>query len=313
MCLWRIQPLFSEENKKTMQTKNKLYLSVGDVKIRLSSDFLLRLLEGTEAFRCEEKPPDVSIDVIAVDVLPAAPDVPCGDDGIFRYYRDNQYYYEEAKIGKDGAISQAIYTPDFSRVVMYVNEGAFPNVVRTADKVLQLLPMRQLLAHYQAFLLHSSRIEVCGKAVLFTAPSQTGKTTQARLWSFFEHAEMVGNDRTILRKNDNEFNTYGYPVDGSSPIYRNERLPLGAIVVLRQGAENHIQRLSVPQALKCLMEQTAMDTWNASERMAIQQLWLDLLEEYPVYLLTCRADKDAVVCLKQQLEKDEVIPFVRDS
>ena len=103
-------------------------------------------------------------------------------------------------MGKDGAVSQAVYAPDFSRVELYVNEGAFPNVVRTADKVLQLLPMRQLLAHYQAFLLHSSRIAVCGKAVLFTAPSQTGKTTQARLWSFFEHAEMVGNDRTILRK-----------------------------------------------------------------------------------------------------------------
>ena len=194
-----------------------------------------------------------------------------------------------------------------------MNEGAFPNVVRTVDKVLQLLPMRQLLAHYQAFLLHSSRIAVCGKAVLFTAPSQTGKTTQARLWNCYGYAEIAGNDRTILRKSGNEFNTYGYPVDGSSPIYSNKRLPLGAIVVLRQGAENHIQRLLVPQALKCLMEQTAMDTWNAIERMAIQQLCLDLLGEYPVYLLTCRADKDAVVCLKQQLEKDEVIPFARHS
>ena len=309
----RIQPLFSEENGKTMQAKNKVYLSVGDVRMGFSSDFPLRLLEGTEAFRCGENPPDVSVDVIAADALPAAPDVPCGDDGIFRYYRNDQYYYEEAKLGKDGAISQAIYPPDFSRVVLYVNEGAFPNVVRTVDKVLQLLPMRQLLAHYQAFLLHSSRIAVCGKAVLFTAPSQTGKTTQARLWNCYEHTEIAGNDRTILRKSGNEFHTYGYPVDGSSPIYSNKRLPLGAIVVLRQGTENHIQRLSVPQALKCLMGQTAMDTWNASERMAIQQLWLDLLEEYPVYLLTCRADKDAVVCLKQQLEKDEVIPFARHS
>lgn len=296
-----------------VHAKNKLYLSLGDITVGLFSDFPLHLLEGTEAFHCEEKPPDVSIDVLAADRLPAAPGIPCGDDGIFRYYRDDQYYYEEAKLGKDGAISQAIYTPDFSRVVLYVNEGAFPNVVRTADKVLQLLPMRQLFAQYQAFLLHSSRIAVCGKAVLFTAPSQTGKTTQARLWNRYEYAEIVGNDRTILRKSGNEFNTYGYPVDGSSPIYSNKRLPLGAIVVLRQGTENHIQRLLVPQALKCLMEQTAMDTWNSIERMEIQQLWLDLLGEYPVYLLTCRADKDAVVCLKQQLEKDEVIPFARHS
>lgn len=296
-----------------MHTKKKLYLSLGDIKIGLSSDFPLRLREGTEAFRCGEGPPNISIDVIAADVLPAVPGVPCGEDGMFRYYRDDQYYYEEAKPGTDGAISQAVYPPDLSRVALYVNEGTFPDVVRTADKVLQLLPMRQMLARYQAFLLHSSRIAVHGKAVLFTAPSQTGKTTQARLWNRYEAAEIVGNDRTILRKSGNEFHTYGYPVDGSSPICRNERLALGAIVVLRQGAENHIQRLPAPQALKCLMEQTAMDTWNTSERMAIQQLWLDLLEKYPVYLLTCRADKDAVVCLKQQLEKDEVVPIVRHS
>ena len=64
---------------------------------------------------------------------------------------------------------------------------------------------------------------------------------------------------------------------------------------------------------KCLIEQTAMDSWNIDERMTIQQLWLDLLEVYPVYRLTCRPDRDAVVCLKQQLEKDEVISFAGHS
>ncbi len=296
-----------------MQMKNKLYLSVGDVAVALFSDFPLQLLEGIEPFRCEERVPDVFIDVIATDGFPAVPDIPCGDDGMFCYYWDGQYYYEQAKLGKGGAISQAVYAPDFSRVKLYVNETAFPGVVRTADKVLQLLPMRQLLAHYQAFLLHSSRIAVCGKTVLFTAPSQTGKTTQARLWNRYEYAEIVGNDRTVLRKNDNEFNTYGYPVDGSSPIYCNKRLPLGAIVILCQGIENHIQRLPVSQALKCLIEQTAMDRWNIDVRMTIQQLWLDLLEAYPVYRLTCRPDRDAVACLKQQLERDEVVSFAGHS
>lgn len=296
-----------------MQTKKTLYLSVGGVKLRLSSDFPLRLLAGTAPFSCGEGAPDVFIDVVAAGALPPTPDVSCGEDGIFRYYRDSQSYYEEAKLGKDGAVSQAVYAPDFSRVTLYVNEGAFPNVVRTADKVLQLLPMRQLLARYQAVLLHSSRIAVRGKAVLFTAPSQTGKTTQAQLWSRFEQAELVGNDRTILRRRDNKFDTYGYPVDGSSPVYSNQRVPLGAIVVLRQGGDNHIRPLPVPQALKCLMEQTALDLWDTSQRMTIQQLWLDLLERYPVYCLTCRPDREAVVCLKEQLEKDEVISFARHS
>lgn len=296
-----------------MPMKKTKYIFVGDIRIRISSDISLRFLEGTEPFRCDKRATDVLIDVIAADILPTASGVPCGEDGMFRYYQDINYYYEEAKMGKDGAISQVVYASDFSQVKLYVNEKSFPGVVRTVDKVLQLLPMRQLLAYYQAFLLHSSRIEVCGKAVLFTAPSQTGKTTQSQLWRQFEHAEIVGNDRTIIRKKDREFNTYGYPVDGSSPIYSNKRFLLGAIVVLRQGTENQIQRLAAPQALRSLMEQTAIDPWNAEERVVIQQLWLDLLELYPVYQLTCRPDRDAVICLKKQLEKDEVISFVSHS
>ena len=294
-----------------MQKKMKRYLEIGDIRIAFSSDFLLRFLEGTEPFRGNERSPDVSIDVIASDALPEVRGAFCGDDGMFRYYRDDQFFYEEAKSGRNGAVSQTVYDTDFSRVKLYVNEGAFPNVVRTVDKVLQLLPMKQLLAYYGAFLLHSSRIEVHGQGVLFTGPSQTGKTTQAQLWHCFENAEVAGNDRTILRKRNKKFDTYGYPVDGSSPVCSNKCLPLAAIVVLRQDEENHIQRLTAPQALKCLMEQTAMDNWNADERMVIQLLWLDLLEIYPVYQLTCRPDRDAVICLKQQLEKDEVISFAR--
>ncbi|MGN0276662.1 MAG: hypothetical protein ACI4CZ_05660 [Hominisplanchenecus sp.] len=291
-----------------MQTnKKKRYLSIGGVKIGLFSDFPLQLLEGTEPFQCCEGTTDVSVDIIAVDTFHEAAGVPCGDDGIFRYYWDGTYYYKEAKLGKNGSISRTIYNPDFSCVKLYVNEGAFPDVVRTADKVLQLLPIKQLLTYYQSYLLHSSRITVGGKAILFTAPSQTGKTTQAQLWSRFEQAEIVGNDRTVLRKNNDKFDTYGYPVDGSSPVYNNNQIPLGAIVVLRQGTENHIRRLAASQALKFLMEQTVMDNWNVHERMSIQQLWLDLLSDYPVYLLTCRPDRNAVVCLKKVLEKDEVI------
>lgn len=298
---------FLNKYKKIMQTKIKMSLSVGNIKIGFFSDFSLQMLPGTEAFKCDEKGIDVQIEIIASDTLPAVQGAFCGDDGIFRYYRDSRHYYEEAKLGKDGAVSQTVYTSNFSLIKLYVNERAFPNVVRTADKVLQLLPIKQLLAHYQAFLLHSSRIEICGRAVLFTAPSQTGKTTQARLWEQFEHAVIAGNDRTVLRKNNDRFDTYGYPVDGSSPVYSNKQIPLGAIVVLGQDKKNHIRRLPIAQALKSLMEQTAMDSWNLDERMTIQQLWLDLLEEYPVYHLICSPDRDAVMCLRQQLEKDEVI------
>lgn len=281
--------------------------------MRLSSDLPLELLEGSAAFQCPECGADVSVAVIAADELPETRGSCRGQDGLFRFYEDGGVFYQKALAGTAGSVSLAVYPQELSWIRLYVNEGAFPNTVRTVDKVLQLLPMRQLLTRHHALLLHSSRIDVGGKAVLFTAPSQTGKTTQARLWQRFEGAELLGNDRTVLRKQGEGFHTFGYPVDGSSPVYSTKALPLGAVVVLEQGRENQIRRLNLSEALKALMSQTAMDLWNSEQRLSTQQFWLELLTACPVYKLICTPEREAVNCLKQQLEKDEVIADGWDS
>ena len=182
-------------------------------------------------------------------------------------------------------------------------------MIRRVSKNLQLFPVRQVLAKYQALVLHSSRILTGGKAVIFTAPSQTGKTTQARLWNQYTDAEIVRNDRTLIQKEERTFYTTGYPVDGSDPVYSSRKLLPGAVVVLRQGVENQVERLTIRKALKYLMEQTVADIWNAEEIGILQNLWLDFMEAYPVYLLTCTADRRAVLCMKEQLMKDGVIPY----
>ena len=98
-------------------------------------------------------------------------------------------------------------------------------------------------------------------------------------------------------------------MDGSDPVYSRREIPPGAVVALCQGAENHVERLPVRRALKYLMEQTVADIWNAEEMGILQNLWLDFMEKYPVYLLTCTADQRAVLCLREQLMKDGVIPY----
>ena len=297
-----------------MSENNKLTcLSIGGVKIGFVSQKPLPFLNGTLPFRCSSDSPDVRVILNDVEELPEISADYIGNDGIFRYYRKDGTYYKKAIEGAEGAVSLAVYREDFSCLQLYVKEGLLPDEIRTADKVLQFLPVWQILAHHQAFLLHSSRIIVGGKAILFTAPSQTGKTTQARLWSWFAHARIAGNDRTLIRKRESGFETYGYPVDGSSPVYSSEQAPLGAVVVLRQGKDNVVRRLPAPQAIRPLMEQTAMDVWDPKRYSSIHMLWPDLLEKYPIYQLTCRPDEGAVICMKQQLEKDEVISFDRCS
>lgn len=282
-------------------------LSLGAVVLRLCSELPLRITDSIQPFCVRDKTPDVTVTVRRMHCPIPLPATPCGDDLLLNYYDDGSRLYAEAKPGTLGPVTVTVYTPDFAEATVYVNEAEHPGVVRTVDKVLQLFPIRQLLSNFQTMVVHASQIAVGNKGILFTAPSQTGKSTQAGLWNRYMNTPIICNDRTLLRNNGASFDTYGYPIDGSSPVYSSCRLELGAIVVLRQGAENQICRLPALKALKYLMEQTVFDVWSKAELGIISQQWTDILNRYPVYQLTCRADLDAVICLKNQLERDGVI------
>lgn len=287
-------------------------LLLGGVRLQFRSEIPLEITDADRPFLDEADSADASTDIFFRDGQIILPRRECGRDLLMRYSRDEKYFYASGRKEAVGDCCTIRYTPDFSEVAYYVNEQQYPHMIRKISKVLQLFPIRQFLIRYGAVILHSSRVKICGKALLFTAPSQTGKTTQARLWNKYENAEILSNDRTILRKRSGGFMTYGYPVDGSSPVYRNEEIPLGAVIILKQGTENRIERIRLSGALKFLMEQTVSDVWSCEELSEIQSLWLELMERCPVYRLTCRPDREAVECLKERLVKDGVIIYGDD-
>ncbi|MCD7756078.1 MAG: hypothetical protein LUJ09_07120 [Firmicutes bacterium] len=285
--------------------EHSLQFSFAGVGVRLVSSRPLSVSPGLLRFLA---PPCAGV-TISVRPLqegfPPAGASPCGDDMHFCYYRWGDRFCAVAKPGRDGSVSTAVFTDDFSEATLYTNDVCFPNAVTTADKALALFPLRQILLRYGAVTLHSSRIYTQGRAIVFSAPSQTGKTTQAGLWQRYAGAEIVSNDRSLLRQEDGALYTYGFPIDGSSPVYHNGRIPLGAVVMLAQGAENQVERLRPMEAVRCLMGQTAMLPLSPPGQLA--QFWLTLTEGYPVYRLTCRPDAQAVACLKDRLNRDGVI------
>ncbi|MCD8383328.1 MAG: hypothetical protein LUC30_10550 [Clostridiales bacterium] len=287
--------------------EQEFHLSVGGVNIRVVSRLPLTVSDGVAHFLVPYFGNAVTITVKALEKdfdLTCAQTV--GQDVHFTYYRDSESLYAVAIPGVDGSVSTAVYTPDFSEATLYINLRAFPDLRLTVDFVLQLFPLRQLLFLHQAVVLHSSRVNVGGKAIVFSAPSQTGKSTQAGLWQQYAGAEIVSNDRSILRQETDGFLTYGYPIDGSSPVFDNKRIPLGAVVMLAQGKENRVERLPVLSAVRCLTGQTVATPWDQTGN-DVGQLWLNFAAVYPVYRLTCRPDREAVSCLKNRLERDGVI------
>lgn len=290
-----------------MISQLKYKISIGGMIISIESEIPLAASSNMQKFIASGSNSDIELKVRFVDVLMPFPENFCGEDLLFDYYADESYCYAVTKPGTLGPLSVSQFAKDYSQNMLFVNEKEHPNIVRSVDKVLHLFPIRQFLAKRNAMILHASAIKIGQKGILFSAPSGTGKSTQAQLWKKHEDSKMICNDRTLIRKNDDIYDIYGYPIDGNTPICTNAQVKLGAIVVLRQGLENHIQRLSVAKSLKFLLEQTMIDAWDTDELEMIMTLWLDILKKYPVYLYSCTPNQESVAYLKKQLEEDGVI------
>ena len=231
-----------------------------------------------------------------------------GDD-VFAHYHIEQdgTRFSMTKGGQKGYIACTRYDDSFKELFCTINEKPFIEPHTELSGIIRFLPIREVFLHHEVLFFHSAQIGYKGRGILFTAPSQTGKTTQAKLWKKYRNADIICNDRTLIRKIENSWLTYGYPLDGSEPVRSNKVNELGCIVVLRQSPICEIHRLGAAKAVSMLMGQMVMDTWSGEAKVRIMNLLLKLLEEKPIYLLSCTPDEDAVRTLETQLKLEGVL------
>lgn len=183
----------------------------------------------------------------------------------------------------------------------YVNPK---ETLKTTFDLFDKIAFEYILYKENTFILHSSYIRYNGKAILFSAPSGTGKSTQADLWHKYENVEIINGDRAAINCNNGVWYAYGLPFSGSSNIYKNITTPIEAIVILRQANENSIRRLNKLEAFKYIYSETTINTWNKDYINTIINLIMDMLECVDVYMLSCKPDRESVNLLKQNLREN---------
>lgn len=154
----------------------------------------------------------------------------------------------------------------------------------------------------RAPVLHASFVQWNGKGILFTAPSQTGKSTQADLWQRYAGAQIVNGDRVLVKQRGRVWHAFGYPACGSSKICLNQNAPLKAIIVLEQGEKNSIIPMTQAEKVRAIAAATEMYVWDYQEVEKAFSLAEQLSNEVLVFKLKCRPEREAVELVLSSLK-----------
>lgn len=142
-------------------------------------------------------------------------------------------------------------------------------------------------------LMHGSTVVVDGQAVMFIAPSQTGKSTHTRLWTRLlgDRAFIINDDKPFVRLDRQPPLVYATPWGMVKPPPAVKSAPLRAVVWLQRG-ENHIEPFSRAEMLPKLM-QSSLRGDTPQETVQIMQLQQSLLTSVSLWQMTCTPDIEA--------------------
>ncbi len=255
--------------------------------------------------------PDINVTFIYNENI----EVPEGKD----YHRVDTWYWIDR--GEEGysAIKQHSQTRltlnrmDFDKscknvTIEYFNiDGMFTDI--STDRMLHII-LGEAIAFCQTVrgntVLHSAAASYRGQAMLFSAPSETGKSTHTSLWKKYYTDDVVlfNDDTPIIIQDDEGLLACGTPWSGKTEINENMHFPLKAIVFLKQGKENSIRSLSTFETVVRLLNETKKPVFPElmDKHMEIIE---NIVKKTPIYELTCNISKEAVDLVKNTVFSEE--------
>lgn len=279
---------------------------IGDFVFRLCCPAEITPPENFMKFECESESFEYTYQINVSDTLPdpegkviaQRPDL-----AVFRCETEAGESLESRLIGVKG-------NPEYYACYQEVSENC-AEVTLIWERIAELhidpiftslLALERRLVKRDSMILHCAYVEYQGEAILFSAPSETGKTTQANLWEKYRGSRTVNGDRSLLGKIDGRWNAQGWPVCGTSEVCNNEALPVKAVVMLSQAKENKAEKLTPGHAFPLLYSQITVNKWNREDHIHTMDLIEDFLGSVPIIHLGCTISEEAVICLEEILQ-----------
>lgn len=157
-----------------------------------------------------------------------------------------------------------------------------------AEYSLLIEPLSNLLLKHGRFLFHGAAFLWHERAFLFTGQSGVGKSTQLRHWlaEYPEEVTVINGDKPIIQQTSQGFIVHPSPWTGKENWGGRSNAPLGGLIILKQGLEDDIRRLSAKEAVYPVFLQFLYRPVDKESLELVCRYEQVMLDRIPVWELT---------------------------
>ena len=221
------------------------------------------------------------------------------------YKKDGSWTYLgiSPRKGDENLHKLAVFNQDYTRARIYNRDEK----IFTKDSVhsLTMFPTDQILlanilADREGFYLHSSGVIFEGKGLLFAGHSGAGKSTMVKMLK--KRAEILCDDRIIVRRKKKSFRIYGTWSHGEVQEVSNNSAKLKAILFLHKAKYNKLKLIKDKKEINkkllayLIRPFVTADWWDKTLSVIG-----DAVEEIPCYELYFDKSGDVLELLRQSL------------
>jgi len=252
----------------------KHFFSIGELKIFLELDvrgFEIFLDEALEAFAVV--PFDVPDIRLQVDTTSSFPSVAAykeiftsNPEGLWTILEDKDktsYLIALQNVARETEPYKVIKADrKFTDFIIYTRPNEEGILLPLEYPLADLAVSGHININKIGIILHSACITLGGMGYLFAGVSGSGKSTISEIWQKDDGAEVLTDERVIIRERDNDLWAFGTPWHGTSEIHKNIGAPIGKIFFIKHGRENRAVLISRTDAANRLMVRCFPTFWN---------------------------------------------------
>jgi hypothetical protein len=193
-----------------------------------------------------------------------------------------------------------VHDSTYLTTIIHINPRLVRNPAET-EYVLLSVVFLEIALRNKFVPIHASAIIYQDEAILISAPSQTGKSTHARLWqTVFKDVRFLNDDKPLIKQEEGRFLVYGSPFSGKTSVNQNLSKPLKALIFIEQGETDEVIKMSVKEKIEELMR-NILRPEDAKLWDVVTQELTALIEKIPIYRLKATKDVSAVYLIHQML------------